>query len=86
MAVKNFASDTPKNLDVARYRANSLSEQEGVYLYTGLAGLESNAHLAELYRRLAAIERRHCSNYLRWSQEPRQRHVFPSDHNSHVVS
>ncbi|TMC87375.1 MAG: rubrerythrin family protein [Chloroflexi bacterium] len=41
-------------------RANYLSEQEGVYLYSKLAEIESDTHLAELYRRLAAIEQRHA--------------------------
>jgi VIT1/CCC1 family predicted Fe2+/Mn2+ transporter len=52
-------NDTPSGANLARYRANYLSEQEGVYLYTKLADYESDARLAELYRRLAAIEQRH---------------------------
>ncbi|HLL78420.1 MAG TPA: hypothetical protein VKT25_02905, partial [Ktedonobacteraceae bacterium] len=53
------ASNEPAGNDLARYRANYLSEQEGIYLYTRLADYESDAHLAELYRRMAAIEQRH---------------------------
>lgn len=67
MTDKNSASETAKSLDLARYRANYLSEQEGVYLYSKLAEIESDEHLAELYRRLAAIEQRHADlwkNYL----------------------
>ena len=45
--------------DSARYRANYLAEQEGVYLYNGLAQVESDTHLRELYRRLAGVEQRH---------------------------
>ncbi len=60
MAVKNSSSDKPMGGDVARYRENHLSEQEGVYLYSKLAEAESDMHLAELYRRLAAIEQRHA--------------------------
>jgi VIT1/CCC1 family predicted Fe2+/Mn2+ transporter len=41
------------------YRANYLAEQEGSYLYRKLAQAESDTHLAEIYRRLAAIEQRH---------------------------
>ena len=59
MEVKNTTSDKPTSSDIARYHANYLSEQEGAYLYNQLAGAESDAHLAELYRRLAAIEQRH---------------------------
>src|SRR5712691_6974794 len=59
MTMQNSTSDKPKSLDVARYRANYLSEQEGVYLYSKLAEAESDAHLAELYRRIASIEQRH---------------------------
>ncbi|HLY29896.1 MAG TPA: VIT1/CCC1 transporter family protein [Ktedonobacterales bacterium] len=45
--------------DIQRYRANSLSEQEGVLLYHVLADAEHDPHLAELYRKLADIEQRH---------------------------
>ncbi len=47
--------------DVGRYRANYLSEQEGIYLYRMLAEIESDAHLAELYRRIADVEQRHAT-------------------------
>ena len=60
MTVQNTTSDKPTGNDIERYRANYLSEQEGVYLYSKLAEIESDAHLAELYRRLAAIEQRHA--------------------------
>ena len=59
MAFKHDTSDQPNSQDVARYRANYLSEQEGVYLYSKLAETERDTHLAELYRRLAGIEQRH---------------------------
>src|SRR6266581_2288784 len=59
MTMQNSTSDKPTSSDVARYRANYLSEQEGVYLYSKLAEAESDAHLAELYRRIARIEQRH---------------------------
>jgi len=39
MADKNSTSDKPNSLDVARYRANYLAEQEGAYLYTKLAAV-----------------------------------------------
>jgi len=59
MKPENATSDKPKNPTMARYRANYLAEQEGVYLYTNLAEVEKDTHLAELYRRLAGIEQRH---------------------------
>jgi len=59
MNVPNPANERPPSADLARYRTNYLSEQEGIYLYRTLAGYESDAHLAELYRRLAGIEQRH---------------------------
>ena len=48
MTVQNTTSDKPTGNDIERYRANYLSEQEGVYLYSKLAEIESDAHLAEL--------------------------------------
>ena len=59
--------------DVERYRENYLSEQEGIYLYRTLAGVESDAHLAELYRRIADIEQRHATiwkGYLEAADQP----------------
>lgn len=46
---------------VARYREGYLSEQEGIYLYRMLADMESDARLAELYRRIAETEQRHAT-------------------------
>src|SRR5258708_27763449 len=61
MEVKNIMSDKPTGSDIARYRVNYLSEKKGAYVYNQLAEAESDAHLAELYRRLAAIEQRHSN-------------------------
>jgi rubrerythrin len=60
MTIQNTTSDRPAGNAIERYRANYLSEQEGVYLYSKLAEIESDEHLAELYRHLAAIEQRHA--------------------------
>jgi VIT1/CCC1 family predicted Fe2+/Mn2+ transporter len=60
MSLQNASSNEPAGNDSARYRANYLSEQEGVYLYSKLAEIESDSHLSELYRRLAAVEQRHA--------------------------
>lgn len=67
MTPDKAASGKPKSADVARFRANYLAEQEGAHLYTKLAEVEGDAHLAELYRRLASVEQRHSDlwkNYL----------------------
>jgi VIT1/CCC1 family predicted Fe2+/Mn2+ transporter len=60
MTAQNSTSHQPTGVDTLRYRENYLSEQEGVYLYSELAEIENDPHLAELYRRLAAIEQRHA--------------------------
>jgi VIT1/CCC1 family predicted Fe2+/Mn2+ transporter len=60
MTMQTSTSDKPSGSDSARYRVNYLSEQEGAYLYSQLAEAESDAHLSELYRRLASIEQRHA--------------------------
>src|SRR5690348_10802450 len=55
--------------EIARYRANYLSEQEGAYLYQQLAALEPDAHLAELFRRIANIEQRHADLWRGYLEE-----------------
>jgi VIT1/CCC1 family predicted Fe2+/Mn2+ transporter len=45
--------------DVRRYRANLQGEVDGVALYSALADTESDPHISEVYRRLAAIEAAH---------------------------
>lgn len=59
--MKETRNGTPAKDDIERYRENYFSELEGVYLYRRLAELESDAHLAELYRRIADIEQRHAT-------------------------
>ena len=51
---------TPSQATVARYQANLRSEQEGVALYRMLAAAERDQRLAEIYRRMAAVEQRHA--------------------------
>ena len=73
MTVQTITSDKPTGNDIERYRANDLSEQEGVYLYSKMAEIELEAHLAELYQRLASIEQRHADlwkNYLSRANAP----------------
>ena len=54
-------TDTAEARDRARrYRENLQGELDGVAMYEALAELESDEHLAELYRRLAATERNHA--------------------------
>jgi VIT1/CCC1 family predicted Fe2+/Mn2+ transporter/rubrerythrin len=45
--------------DINRYRENLRSEEEGAALYLLLADAERDAHLAEVYRRMAEVEQRH---------------------------
>ena len=45
---------------VDRYLENLRGEQDGAALYDAVAASEENPKLAELYRRLAAAERRHA--------------------------
>ncbi len=64
---------TPMKTDSERYQANLHAEQEGATLYELLAQKERNAHLAELYRWMAEVERRHASvwaDYLRQAGQP----------------
>ena len=54
---------------VARYLENWKGEQDGATLYDAVAASESNPKLAEVYRRLAAAERRHAQL---WAEKLRQ--------------
>ncbi len=49
--------DDPKAL--RRYRANLQGEVDGAAVYAALAKAEADPKLAEIYRRLAAVERAH---------------------------
>jgi VIT1/CCC1 family predicted Fe2+/Mn2+ transporter len=49
--------------DIARYKANLQDERDSSVLYHTLAETEKDAHLAEIYRRLAAIEEKHAANW-----------------------
>jgi len=46
--------------DASRYRANLRGEVDSASLYRTLAEAESDPHLAEVYRRLAAVEEAHA--------------------------
>ena len=59
----------PTESDVARYRTNLQEERESAVLYRALADAEKDAHLAEIYRRLAGVEERHAA---RWEDLLRQ--------------
>jgi vacuolar iron transporter family protein len=48
------------NSDIERYKQNLQSEYDAIALYERLAKAEPNADLAEVYRKLAATERRHA--------------------------
>jgi vacuolar iron transporter family protein len=47
--------------EVRRYRESYLAESEAAVLYDQLVSAEANAELAEIYRRLAATERKHIA-------------------------
>jgi VIT1/CCC1 family predicted Fe2+/Mn2+ transporter len=49
-----------KSPPVDRYLENFRGEQDGAALYEAVAAAETNPKLAEIYRRLAAAERRHA--------------------------
>lgn len=53
----------PNEADLARYRANLQDERDSAALYRTLAGAEKDAHLAEIYRRLADVEDRHAAHW-----------------------
>lgn len=46
--------------DIARYQANLRSERDGAALYQMLGASERDPHLADIYRKLADVERRHA--------------------------
>jgi len=54
----------PAAEDLERYRANYLSEMEGVALYRSLASVEKDERRASIFERLARAEERHAN---RWS-------------------
>jgi vacuolar iron transporter family protein len=58
--------------DITRYQANLLAERESATLYQSLAEAEQDAHLKEIYRRMAEIEQRHQQL---WEGYLREAHV-----------
>lgn len=46
--------------DRRRWRANMLGEVDGAALYRAMSSAEKNPHIAELYRRLGAVEEAHA--------------------------
>ncbi|HEX6541352.1 MAG TPA: VIT1/CCC1 family protein [Ktedonobacterales bacterium] len=59
----------PTETDIARYKANLQDERDSTTLYQALAATEKDAHLAEIYQRLAGVEERHAA---RWEDLLRQ--------------
>ena len=49
--------------DLRRYRDNYLMEREGAALYEALAEAETDTDRAEIFRKLAATEKRHCQRW-----------------------
>lgn len=56
-------------VDVKRYLAFWMEERNSVALYTALASIETDANLAEVYRRLAATEENHAESWATRLQE-----------------
>lgn len=54
-----MATTTPN--DIKRYLFNLKDERESAALYKGLAGIEPDKRLAEIYRRMSEVEGRHAS-------------------------
>ena len=54
--------------DIARYRGNLQDEIDSAALYRTLAEVESQPHVAEVYRRLALVEEKHAQF---WEQKLR---------------
>jgi VIT1/CCC1 family predicted Fe2+/Mn2+ transporter len=55
--------------DASRYRDNFRDEIDGAAMYRALAELESDANLAEVYRKLASTEERHASFWIERLEE-----------------
>ena len=51
--------------DVARYQSNLRGEVDGAALYRALSEAETDPHLKEVYRRLAAVEEAHAEFWRR---------------------
>ena len=51
--------------DITRFIANYRSEIDGAALYRSMADSESKSEVAELYRRLAAVEETHAEFWRR---------------------
>jgi len=51
--------------DIARYQSNLRGEVDGAALYRALAEAETDPHLKEVYRRLAAVEEAHAEFWRR---------------------
>lgn len=56
-----------------RYRTNWQDEIESAALYAAIAALEPNPSLAEVYRRLAAVETEHARFWRRNCARPASR-------------
>jgi len=65
--------------DVVRLKSNFQGEVDGAILYDALADAETDGKLAEVYRRLAAIERAHAEF---WSKELERRGQRPGPANA----
>jgi len=68
------AGKTPTKADLARYRANRQNEIDGAAQYHAMATGEARANVADLYRKLAAMEEKHAGF---WEERLRAAGVDP---------
>jgi vacuolar iron transporter family protein len=67
---------TDKSDPIDRYRANLQGEVDSAQLYKALAQTEQDPHLAEVYRRLSAVEEAHAEY---WRKQLTKRGATPGD-------
>jgi VIT1/CCC1 family predicted Fe2+/Mn2+ transporter len=66
---KRGMAETAEEQVQQRYQVNLRNEQESATLYEALASAEREPHLAEIYRKMAEVERRHAAV---WEERLRQ--------------
>lgn len=62
----------PSADDIKRYQQNLREERESSALYRGLAAIEPDARLADVYRRMSAVEARHAGAWADLLRDARQ--------------
>lgn len=75
-----------KSDTVPRYRANLQDEVDGAAIYTALAQSETDPKLAEVFRRLAAVEEAHGDFWRKRLQAKGEHFDPPSSARAHILS